>query len=38
VAGGIAERPGMAGAVDGATALVAGVERSAPAARVAAAA
>ncbi len=38
VAGRFAERPGMAGAVDGATALVAGVERSAPAARVAAAA
>jgi len=38
VAGGIAERAGMAGAVDGATALMAGVERSAPAARVAAAA
>lgn len=38
VAGRFGERPGMAGAVDGATALVAGVERSAPAARVAAAA
>ncbi len=36
VAGRFAERPGMAGAVDGATALVAGMERSAPAARVAA--
>jgi hypothetical protein len=38
VAGGITQRAGMAGTVDTAEALVAGVERSAPAARVAAAA
>jgi len=38
VAGRLAERPGMAGAVDAAGALLAGVERSAPAIRLAAAA
>jgi len=38
VAGGITQRAGMAGTVDTAEALVAGVERSAPAARLAAAA
>ncbi len=38
VAGGIPQRPGMAGAVGAAGALLAGVERSAPAARVATAA
>jgi len=36
VAGRLAERPGMAGAVDAAGALLAGVERSAPAIRLAA--